>query len=506
MTIPNGPADTAGFGTSNIVQLSLSADIEVDGITFEPGANNYSIATGESSTLTLSGAGIVNNSDKLQTFSVETGPSSVGIIVLSNSASAGSNTSFTNHGGPFSSGIIVLVDSATAASSTVTNVGSTIPFQIGGFLQFSNNSSAENAVLTNKGGTLDDARGGQIGFGDTATAGNATITNEAGPKNSTGNTSGGVTAFSGNSTAGNAIITNKGSATSGGTGGVTFIGGGTGTTDVGNATLIAESGSNGGAGGQIVFMPSSNGGTSRVELFGNGSLSSSQSPVNIGSLEGDGIVSSPITLSVGRNNLSTTFSGLLQSSLHLIKVGKGAFTLTGANTYTAGTVVNSGTLVVANTTGSGTGTGSVQVNGGTLSGSGVIAGMVTLGTGLGRGATLAPAIGQTQESLTIQGALNFKSDGVYQYTFKANADWTRADRVKANGVTIDSGAAFKLRAQATGTLTPGLVITVLSNSAATPISGTFSNLADGAIVRVGSNTLKASYSGGDGNDLTLTVQ
>jgi fibronectin-binding autotransporter adhesin len=46
---------------------------------------------------------------------------------------------------------------------------------------------------------------------------------------------------------------------------------------------------------------------------------------------------------------------------------------------------------------------------------------------------------------------------------------------------------------------------VIKNTAATPISGTFSNLPDGAIVDVNGNNLKASYSGGDGNDLTLTV-
>ena len=46
---------------------------------------------------------------------------------------------------------------------------------------------------------------------------------------------------------------------------------------------------------------------------------------------------------------------------------------------------------------------------------------------------------------------------------------------------------------------------VISNTSATPIAGTFSNLPDGAIVNVNGNNLQASYEGGDGNDLTLTV-
>ena len=38
------------------------------------------------------------------------------------------------------------------------------------------------------------------------------------------------------------------------------------------------------------------------------------------------------------------------------------------------------------------------------------------------------------------------------------------------------------------------------------ISATFANLPDGAILSVNVNSLKASYEGGDGNDLTLTAQ
>jgi len=38
------------------------------------------------------------------------------------------------------------------------------------------------------------------------------------------------------------------------------------------------------------------------------------------------------------------------------------------------------------------------------------------------------------------------------------------------------------------------------------ISGTFGNLADGSTLTAGRNNLLVSYTGGDGNDLTLTVQ
>jgi hypothetical protein len=84
-----------------------------------------------------------------------------------------------------------------------------------------------------------------------------------------------------------------------------------------------------------------------------------------------------------------------------------------------------------------------------------------------------------------------------------NSRTARADKVVANGVTI-SGAQFSFTGLGNA-LTPGTVFTVIDNTAATPIAGTFSNLADGTIFTVNGHTFQASYEGGDGNDLTLTV-
>jgi len=75
----------------------------------------------------------------------------------------------------------------------------------------------------------------------------------------------------------------------------------------------------------------------------------------------------------------------------------------------------------------------------------------------------------------------------------------------ANGVTIDSGAQFNFVATGNKTLNLGKVFVAVSNTAATPISGTFSDLADGSTFTAGPNTFQVSYPGGDGNDLTLTV-
>jgi len=55
------------------------------------------------------------------------------------------------------------------------------------------------------------------------------------------------------------------------------------------------------------------------------------------------------------------------------------------------------------------------------------------------------------------------------------------------------------------TLPAGATFAIIVNTSATPIGGSFANLADGARITVGVNHFQADYQGGDGNDLTLTV-
>ena len=78
-------------------------------------------------------------------------------------------------------------------------------------------------------------------------------------------------------------------------------------------------------------------------------------------------------------------------------------------------------------------------------------------------------------------------------------------QVLANGVTISTGSRFNVIATGNGTLTIGTNFVIISNTSVNPIAGTFDNLSDGAIITVNGNNLQASYEGGDGNDLTLTV-
>lgn len=116
----------------------------------------------------------------------------------------------------------------------------------------------------------------------------------------------------------------------------------------------------------------------------SGNLTFGVTAATLGALSGSRSISLidstlPVTLTVGRNNASTTYSGVLSSSGSLIKTGTGTFTLSGNNTYTGTTTVNGGTLAINGTP---TGTGAFTVNsGGTLAGTGSVGGLTTVASG-----------------------------------------------------------------------------------------------------------------------------
>ena len=457
-TVP-GAFDDAHFGVSNVRDIELTqTGAAVHLISFDPGADKFTITALPAVSFEIFG-GIENNTSTEQNFIALANESSSGSFGFNDAAITGSVT-FTQH--PFNAGDAapptVGFVMADAGAATFYNLGANVTGGVGGRTDFFfAGASAKQSTIINEGGTAPGAGGGATQF-----------------------------------------VLN--------------------TPTAARATLIAKGGTNGGGGGSFTFHNSSSGGAARVELFGNGYLDMSdhQGPsLTIGSLEGDGIAYlGSKTLIVGSSSLSTTFSGLLQPGTPsggsgtgaLSKIGTGTLTLSGASVYTSGSTVSSGTLVVANTTGSATGAGAVSVTAGTLGGSGIIAGAVTVGTGSGTGAFLAPAYGGNKQlTLTIQSSVTFNSDATYTYTFRAKRNKSKIDKVIANGVTINGGATINLSGETQGHLTQGTMLTLIKNTAATPIAGAFSNLPDGGIVNVNGNNLQASYSGGDGNDLTLTV-
>jgi len=90
--VPNGPTDVATFGASNLTDVSLSSDIdyELDSMVFPAGAGSYNISLGVVFLFTISGAGIVNQSDITQNIVLADG--GYGELSFTNEASAGTNT------------------------------------------------------------------------------------------------------------------------------------------------------------------------------------------------------------------------------------------------------------------------------------------------------------------------------------------------------------------------------------------------------------------------------
>jgi autotransporter-associated beta strand protein len=473
--VPDTKGERAAFGPSSIT--TIAAANEVHSVEFNPDASQYTITGG----LTFNGGGVINNSGVMQTFT--------GNYYFQKGATASSLVTFANGSFGFA---------RTERSGPGCSAGSAIyvnPTGVG----FSTRSTAGQATFTGNSNTISFAK---------ADAGSATFVNNGG---TTFGGDGGLIKFR-KSSASSSTITNNGGAVFGGHGArLTFH-----KSDANNATLIANGGAGPGSGATILFTEESSGDTARVEVFGNGNLDVSRPAAagnSIGSLEGNGLVFlGGGNLSIGGNNLNTNFAGVISddggiqqgSGGSITKNGTGILTFSSANTYTGGTTINDGSLLVNNTSGSGTGNGAVHDNSGTLGGTGTIAGAVTIGSGSGSGAILSPgASAGNIGAFNIQGSLTYNSDG----TCEVEVDSTSlsADEILADAVTINSGAQFSLADLGFSTLNPGTVFILISNTAATPISGTFANLPDGSTFTVGPNTFQASYSGGDGNDLTLTV-
>ena len=513
---PNGSADTATFDSSTVTGISVAGFKEVNGIVFNPGASAFTVTVSYSNPayiLTVSGVGITNKSGITQNFVNDTGSlySEHSSIHFTHDATAGSQTAFTNKGaGEFfgEGGNIIFTDSATAGSATFTNNRDS---RGNSYIFFEDTTSAGNATFINRGGSS-TAANSFITFFDSASADNGTFIN-SGAVGFQG--LGGSISFSSSATAGNATITNNAGIQSSAFGATTeFDDSSTG----GSATLIANGGSQFDSGSVIRFLSNSTGGTARVEVFGNGSTDSSSGGldisrhaapgVTIGSIEGDGLATLGSNhLTVGANNISTVFSGIIQDSGagggSLSKIGRGNFTLSNANTYTGGTTIRKGSLFVTNRNGSATGTGTVEVKAGTLGGTGIIAGDVKVGTGT-RAATLAPGVRTRLGTLTLLSNLTLNSTATCEFTL--NSDSVKTDQVVSNGLTINSGALVALSDLGTSTLGRGTVFTIINNTSGGPISGTFTNLPDNSTFTVGMNSYRGSYLGGDGNDLTLTVQ
>jgi autotransporter-associated beta strand protein len=215
-------------------------------------------------------------------------------------------------------------------------------------------------------------------------------------------------------------------------------------------------------------------------------------------------------IAVTNSGATLTSTGEISGSGGLTKMGAGKLTLTGGNSYSGSTLINGGTLVVNNTSGSATGTGHVTINpSGTLAGNGRVSGAVFVGPS----GTLAP--GNSIESLDV-GALTFNTGGTFDYEINTDLSLTAAaDLVNANGnLGIFAGAILAIADLGNTILADGTKFTLISYAGAWN-GGTFDGYADDSLVTVGVNQYVLNYNdtsggqnfgGGDyANNVTLTA-
>ncbi|BCX49252.1 bacteriocin [Haloferula helveola] len=118
--------------------------------------------------------------------------------------------------------------------------------------------------------------------------------------------------------------------------------------------------------------------------------------------------------------------------------------------------------------------------------------------------TVAP--GQSPGILMVSGDLELASGSTYEAELGSGAPGSEYDQIAVVG-SVSIGTGVTLTAVPFGLFepAPGSIFTIIDNDGADPVSGTFDGLPESALVTVGTFTLQISYTGGDGNDVTLSI-
>jgi len=310
----------AADGTSGAV-FNLGTGTSVTGVTLPAGNRNTFDVTGHDADLLFAAVNIGTQNARTggmeNLFAFDQGTLATGNLTMGSKTAAGNSTNVMNLGG----GTVTMGSgtgtAATLATNTSTGAVSSTINVTGGTVTIGSGSGQALILAngnTNATGSSTGALNISSGAVTLATTGTTAVTLA---NASAGTSTGSISVTGGSLTVEGAILSGTGAGTRNAS--VTLIGG-----------LLDMSGHAIGASGNLVAL--------------NAQAGTLQ---NLAELNGGGV---------------------------LTKTTAGSLSLGNGNTYTGGTLVNAGTLLVNNTLGSGTGSGNVTVDaGGTLAGSGTIA-------------------------------------------------------------------------------------------------------------------------------------
>ena len=455
---PTVPDNTATFTNNGApTSVTISNDASINTMQFSAAAPAYMFSLSNANLVINSG--IVNGSSFAPTIT----NTQEAATSFANGSSAANARIFNNQ-----LGFTQFFNSSSAGTATIVNDGVLVSTNnFGGTTNFNDSSTAANATIFNN-------NNGQTAFYQASTAGSATLVNSTnGPLDRSMFLAGG-TYFFATSSAGNATIINN-------SGGIAYFGE---TSSAANATITNNNG------GTTYFFEASSAGNATIVNNSGGTVDISgltTGGTTAGSIAGAGLYQiGSKQLTVGSNNLSTTVSGVIADGGSaggvggsMVKVGSGTLTLAGANTYTGGTTLNAGGLVVNGSLASG-----VTVNGGTLGGSGTIGSLVV------NAGTIAP--GNSIGTLTVNG--NFVQAAGTTYQVEANAQG-QGDRITVGGTATLNSATVQVLAQP-GNYGARTTYTILRANGG--VAGTYSGVSSNFAFL----TPSLSY---DANDVFLTL-
>ncbi len=206
-------------------------------------------------------------------------------------------------------------------------------------------------------------------------------------------------------------------------------------------------------------------------------------PINLGSG----------TATVNLPSEGGTLGGIISGTGNLIKSGTGTLILSATNNYTGTTAVNAGMLQINGSITSNT----TVASGATLGGTGTINSANSL-TVLG-GGSVAPG---ASPGVLHAGSVSFASGSTFNVEIAGTLQAGLQDQLDTTGTVTLGNATLNLNVG----FNPnnGDSFTIINNGGLSPVSGTFNQLPEGALISVGGSSFQISYVGGTNNDVVLT--